>query len=79
MFIIKFLDAGITKILIFDLSVSSNYDWFSNNPRYSKLDVMNFLKQVKGLKVKNVYEDDACVAVVAKKVLINVRYNWNYK
>ena len=66
------------KDIDFDLSVSSNYDWFSNNPRYSKLDVMNFLKQVKGLKVKNVYEDDACVAVVAK-VLINVRYNWNYK
>ena len=28
---------------------------------------MNFLKQVKDLKVKNAYEDDACVAVVAKK------------
>ena len=52
----------------FDLSVSSNYDWFSNNPRYSKNDVLYFLSQVDQLSETRVYEDDACIAVVAKKL-----------
>jgi SAM-dependent methyltransferase len=47
----------------FDLSVSSNYDWFSNNPRYSKEEFLSFFNPVKNISIENVYEDDACVAV----------------
>jgi SAM-dependent methyltransferase len=47
----------------FDLSVSSNYDWFSNNPRYSKEEFLSFFKPIKNISIENVYEDDACVAV----------------
>jgi len=47
----------------FDLSVSSNYDWFSNNPRYSKDEFLSFFIPIKNISIENVYEDDACVAV----------------
>ena len=52
----------------FELSVSSNYDWFSNNPRYSVKDVEEWMSNLKNsLKLINLYSDDASVAVVAQK------------
>ena len=51
----------------FNLSVSSNYDWFSNNPRYSMKDVKKILKSIKGFKVISVFEDDASISVSIKK------------
>lgn len=53
----------------FDLSVSSNYDWFSNNPRYSVADVEGWMSELAGtFELVNLYSDDASVAVVAKKI-----------
>lgn len=49
------------------LSVSSNYDWFSNNPRYSldeiKSIVSKLKKEYKTLKVQRIYSDDASISV----------------
>ena len=47
----------------FDLSVSSNYDWFSNNPRYTKEEFTSFIAPIKNVIIENIYEDDACVAI----------------
>ena len=51
----------------FDLSVSSNYDWFSNNPRYSMDDVKKILKSINGYKIISIFEDDASISVSIKK------------
>jgi len=51
----------------FKLSVSSNYDWFSNNPRYSLSEIRFILsklkKEYKTLKVQRIYSDDASISV----------------
>lgn len=53
----------------FELSVSSNYDWFSNNPRYSVSEVESWMADLsKSLELVNLYSDDACVAVVARRI-----------
>lgn len=53
----------------FELSVSSNYDWFSNNPRYSVEEVKSWMNQLEdSLEIVNLYSDDASVAVVARKI-----------
>ena len=51
----------------FDLSVSSNYDWFSNNPRYSREEFLSFFDSIQNIVIQNVYEDDACVAIRVQK------------
>ncbi len=53
----------------FELSVSSNYDWFSNNPRYSVEEVESWMRELRGsFELINLYSDDASVAVVARKI-----------
>lgn len=53
----------------FKLSVSSNYDWFSNNPRYSFKEMKLIIKKsLKNYKIINMYKDDACVAFNLKKI-----------
>ena len=53
----------------FKLSVSSNYDWFSNNPRYSLLELKKILKSsIKNYKIINTFEDDASVSIIIKKL-----------
>ena len=53
----------------FNLSVSSNYDWFSNNPRYSLLELKKILKSsIKNYKIINTFEDDASVSIIIKKI-----------
>jgi SAM-dependent methyltransferase len=51
----------------FKLSVSSNYDWFSNNPRYSLNEIKSILNQIKkkykNIKVQRIYSDDASISV----------------
>ncbi|MDB2708848.1 class I SAM-dependent methyltransferase [Candidatus Pelagibacter bacterium] len=48
----------------FNLSVSSNYDWFSNNPRYDLRQVKQMIKSnLKNCKIKRIYEDDASISV----------------
>ena len=52
----------------FQLSVSSNYDWFSNNPRFSAAEVRAFMRSGLGPhKVVNFYEDDPTISVVIRK------------
>ena len=52
----------------FNLSVSSNYDWFSNNPRYSLEDLKKIVsKSLKGFKYISIYEDDASISISVKK------------
>jgi SAM-dependent methyltransferase len=54
----------------FELCVSSNYDWFSNNPRYTLEDIEKWMNNLVGsLKLLNIYSDDASIAVVAQKVM----------
>ena len=55
--------------LKFDLCVSSNYDWFSNNPRYDLIDLKKYLrKNLKKYKIVRKYEDDASVSMIIKKI-----------
>ena len=55
--------------LNFNLCVSSNYDWFSNNPRYDLLDLKKYLrKNLKNYKIVRKYEDDASVSMIIKKI-----------
>ena len=52
----------------FNLSVSSNYDWFSNNPRYSLEELKKIVsKNLKRFKYISIYEDDASVSISIKK------------
>jgi len=52
----------------FQLSVSSNYDWFSENPRFSAKEVKdNVLKGINGSKLLRFYEDDATISVSLQK------------
>lgn len=54
--------------LPFELSVSSNYDWFSGNPRYDKKEVReDILGSVKGCTVLRFNEDDAVYSVSLRK------------
>lgn len=52
----------------FKLSVSSNYDWFSNNPRYSKDEIKKIINEsILNFKLISVIEDEASVSLVIKK------------
>lgn len=54
----------------FRLSVSSNYDWFSNNPRFGARDVRKIIKDyIKNYKLLRFFEDDATISVSLKKLL----------
>jgi len=58
-------DSGID----FNLSVSSNYDWFSNNPRYNKLEVKKFMDKGLGkYKLISIYEDNASISCSIQKI-----------
>ena len=53
----------------FNLSVSSNYDWFSSNPRFSEEEVINqILKGLPKFEVLNFYSDKATISVSLKKI-----------
>ncbi len=53
----------------FDLSVSSNYDWFSNNPRFELKELKYIVeKSLKDFKYVSIYEDDASISISIKKV-----------
>ena len=53
----------------FKLSVSSNYDWFSNNPRYSKNELIEIVKRsIKKFKIIKLTEDYASVSIKIKKL-----------
>ena len=55
--------------LKFDLSVSSNYDWFSNNPRFNLEELKNIVEtNLKGFKYVSIYEDDASISISIKKI-----------
>lgn len=52
----------------FLLSVSSNFDWFSGNPRFNTSEVKKMMKQGLGPhKVLRFYEDDASISVSIRK------------
>lgn len=52
----------------FELSVSSNYDWFSNNPRFNRSEVKNkIMKLIKSYKILRFYEDEATISVSLKR------------
>ena len=51
------------------LSISSNYDWFSNNPRYNTYEIKKILKNsLKNYKIINTFNDDASVSIKIKKL-----------
>jgi|TARA_B110000037_G_C17000175_1_gene456873 SAM-dependent methyltransferase len=53
----------------FDLSVSSNYDWFSNNPRYNLKEMKKIISSnLKNYKIVSIYEDDASISISIKKI-----------
>ena len=53
----------------FDLSVSSNYDWFSNNPRYNLKEMKKIISSnLKNYKIVSIYEDDASISISVKKI-----------
>lgn len=53
----------------FALSVSSNYDWFSGNPRFNSKEVRTtILKKLSPHKILRFHEDDATISVVLKKL-----------
>ena len=55
--------------LKFDLSVSSNYDWFSNNPRFHLKELKKIVEtNLKGFKYISIYEDDASISISIKKI-----------
>ena len=55
--------------LKFDLSVSSNYDWFSNNPRFKLNEIKKIVNHnLKGFKYISTYEDDASISISIKKL-----------
>lgn len=52
----------------FALSVSSNYDWFSGNPRFNAAEVRRIMKGGLGPhKVLRFFEDDASISVSVRK------------
>jgi SAM-dependent methyltransferase len=52
----------------FKLSVSSNYDWFSGNPRFDAAGVRGIMREGLGPhKVLRFYEDDASISVSIRK------------
>ncbi len=53
----------------FELSVSSNYDWFSGNPRFSSEEVRKYmLNKISSFKILRFFEDDAVISVSLKKI-----------
>lgn len=52
----------------FALSVSSNYDWFSGNPRFNRKEIRTILKKLLPHKILRFHEDDATISVVLKKL-----------
>jgi len=53
----------------FTLSVSSNYDWFSGNPRFNLKEVKSeILKGLPKYKLLRTYQDDATISVSLKKL-----------
>lgn len=53
----------------FDLSVSSNYDWFSGNPRFNVEEVRKIMQNGLGPhEVLRFYEDDASISVSVRKL-----------
>ena len=53
----------------FEASVSSNYDWFSSNPRFNEKEVKTqILKGLPKHKVLRIFKDDATISVVLKKL-----------
>lgn len=54
--------------LPFELSVSSNYDWFSGNPRYSESELRKkILGSIKNYTILHFNEDDAVFSVSLRK------------
>ena len=54
--------------IAFDLSVSSNYDWFSGNPRFDAAGMRAMMRDGLGPhKVIRFFEDDASISVSVKK------------
>lgn len=52
----------------FDLSVSSNYDWFSGNPRFNLEEVKMMIKKGAGPhRLLRIYEDDASISVSMRR------------
>jgi SAM-dependent methyltransferase len=52
----------------FQLSVSSNYDWFSNNPRFDAGEVRTMMKRGLGSHdVLRFYQDDASISVSVRR------------
>lgn len=52
----------------FALSVSSNYDWFSGNPRFNSKEIRAILEKLPPHKILRFHEDDATISVVLKKL-----------
>ena len=53
----------------FKFSVSSNYDWFSNNPRYTLKEIKKILRSsLKNYRVLSTFEDDASISIKIKKI-----------
>lgn len=53
----------------FELSVSSNYDWFSGNPRFNAEEVRSkVLNRIKNYKLLRFYEDDATISVSLQRL-----------
>ena len=73
MFTTKYLERNNPNIN-FKLSVSSNYDWFSNNPRYSLLELKILKSSIKNYKIINTFEDDASVSIIIKKLNNKIKY-----
>jgi len=52
----------------FDLSVSSNYDWFSNNPRFKLDELKKIVKNnLKNFRYISTHEDDASISISIQK------------
>lgn len=53
----------------FELSLSSNYDWFSGNPRFNAKEIKSIMKRGLGRhSILRFYEDDASISVSIKKL-----------
>ena len=56
-----------SKVVDFQLSVSSNYDWFSGNPRFNTEEVKEMLKGLDRFKLLRFHEDQATISVSVQK------------